>query len=37
VSGRWRSALDGRELDLTAGASVPALLGELPVALLERV
>jgi (1->4)-alpha-D-glucan 1-alpha-D-glucosylmutase len=36
VPGRWRSALDERELDLGAGARVEDLLGEWPVALLER-
>jgi (1->4)-alpha-D-glucan 1-alpha-D-glucosylmutase len=36
VPGRWRSALDGREADLGAGVAVTDLLGDLPVALLER-
>jgi (1->4)-alpha-D-glucan 1-alpha-D-glucosylmutase len=36
VPGRWRSVLDDRELDLSAGARVPELLGALGVALLER-
>ena len=36
VPGRWCSALDGREADLGAGVAVTDLLGDLPVALLER-
>jgi hypothetical protein len=36
VPGRWRSVLDGRELDLGAGAPVEALIGAWPVGLFER-
>jgi (1->4)-alpha-D-glucan 1-alpha-D-glucosylmutase len=36
VAGRWRSILDGREHDLGAGMSVTELVGDGPVALLER-
>jgi (1->4)-alpha-D-glucan 1-alpha-D-glucosylmutase len=37
VPGRWRSVLDDRELDLSAGARVGDLVGASSVALLERV
>jgi (1->4)-alpha-D-glucan 1-alpha-D-glucosylmutase len=36
VPGRWRSVLEGSALDLTRGASVEALTGAWPVALLAR-
>jgi (1->4)-alpha-D-glucan 1-alpha-D-glucosylmutase len=36
VAGRWRSVLDDRDRDLGAGVAVTELLGDLPVALLER-
>jgi (1->4)-alpha-D-glucan 1-alpha-D-glucosylmutase len=36
VPGRWRSLLDGREHDLAAGTRVTELVGDWPVALLER-
>jgi (1->4)-alpha-D-glucan 1-alpha-D-glucosylmutase len=36
VAGRWRSVLDVREHDLGAGVSVTELVGDWPVALLER-
>jgi len=36
VAGRWRSVLDGRDADLGGGVVVADLLGDLPVALLER-
>jgi (1->4)-alpha-D-glucan 1-alpha-D-glucosylmutase len=36
VPGRWRSVLDAREHDLGAGTSVTELVGDRPVALLER-
>jgi (1->4)-alpha-D-glucan 1-alpha-D-glucosylmutase len=36
VPGRWRSVFDGREADLGHGVAVTELLGDLPVALLER-
>jgi (1->4)-alpha-D-glucan 1-alpha-D-glucosylmutase len=34
--GRWRSVLDAREHDLSGGARVAELVGDWPVALLER-
>jgi (1->4)-alpha-D-glucan 1-alpha-D-glucosylmutase len=37
VAGRWRSVLDDRELDLSAGVRVVELVGAWSVALLERV
>jgi (1->4)-alpha-D-glucan 1-alpha-D-glucosylmutase len=36
VPGRWRSVLDGREHDLSGSTRVTELLGDWPVALLER-
>jgi (1->4)-alpha-D-glucan 1-alpha-D-glucosylmutase len=36
VPGRWRSVLHEREVDLGAGARVTDLVGDWPVALLER-
>ena len=36
VSGRWRSVLDAREHDLSGGERVAELIGDWPVALLER-
>jgi (1->4)-alpha-D-glucan 1-alpha-D-glucosylmutase len=36
VPGRWRSVLDGREHDLADGERVTELVGDWPVALLER-
>jgi (1->4)-alpha-D-glucan 1-alpha-D-glucosylmutase len=36
VPGRWRSVLDGREHDLPGSAAVTELIGDWPVALLER-
>ena len=36
VPGRWRSVLDAREHDLSGGERVTGLVGEWPVALLER-
>jgi (1->4)-alpha-D-glucan 1-alpha-D-glucosylmutase len=36
VPGRWRSVLDGREHDLGAGVAAAELIGEWPVALLDR-
>jgi (1->4)-alpha-D-glucan 1-alpha-D-glucosylmutase len=35
-SGRWRSVLDAREHDLSGGERVAELIGDWPVALLER-
>jgi (1->4)-alpha-D-glucan 1-alpha-D-glucosylmutase len=36
VPGRWRSVLDAREHDLSGGERVTELVGDWPVALLER-
>jgi (1->4)-alpha-D-glucan 1-alpha-D-glucosylmutase len=36
VPGRWRSVLDGREHDVADGERVTELVGDWPVALLER-
>jgi (1->4)-alpha-D-glucan 1-alpha-D-glucosylmutase len=36
VPGRWRSVLDGREVDLGAGVRVTELTGSWPVGLFER-